>query len=76
VARRKRNGRRKLNPDGVPIRVPWGDIQIGESIFVPCINIPRCVGQIQGIGGKFGMRFAYRTVIEHGILGLRAWRTT
>lgn len=65
----------ELAPDGLPVFVPWGDIHIGESIFVPCINQSRCKAQITRIAATYGMAFKYRTRVEHGILGLRAWRT-
>lgn len=65
----------ELNPDGLRIVVPWGDFRPGESVFIPCINHARARAQLALIAKWCGYKLRTRFAIEHGILGLRVWRT-
>jgi len=65
-----------LSPDGLRIYVPWADFRLGESVFIPCINVARARGQVATAARYFDFTFEARTRIERGILGLRVWRTT
>lgn len=65
-----------LHPDGLRIVVPWEAMEIGESVFVPCINTGSCRKQIDGIAARLGSTLISRRRIENQILGLRVWRVT
>ena len=65
-----------LDPDGVRIIVPWRELHVGGSLFVPCINTEACERQIQGVAQRLGIRLTCRQRIEAQHLGLRVWRTT
>jgi hypothetical protein len=64
-----------IAPDGLPILIPWGDFHVGESVFVPCINMTRARIQIGKIGAAMGFSLAMHSGVEAGMLGLRVWRT-
>ena len=32
-----------LDPDGVRVVVNWHDVQVGMSVFIPCINTNKAV---------------------------------
>ena len=66
----------EIAPDGVRILIPWGDILLGESIFIPCIRVDKCQRQVDSAADQFAMTFVGRVRIENGMLGLRLWRTT
>jgi len=34
-----------LNPDGVRVVVKWADMDVGTSVFVPCINTEEAMRQ-------------------------------
>lgn len=67
---------RDLAPDGLPISVNWEGMEVGSSIFVPCINIDNCKKQVKEIVDKFGWITISQVRIENHTLGLRIWRTT
>jgi hypothetical protein len=65
-----------LEPDGLLITVSWDDMEVGSSIFVPCINVDACKKQVREIADMFGWFVTTRVCIEDYKLGLRIWRTT
>ena len=67
---------RDLEPDGLVITVSWEDMDIGASIFVPCMNVDTCKKQVIEIADMFGWFVTTRVCIEDYKLGLRIWRTT
>jgi hypothetical protein len=67
---------RDLEPDGVLITVSWEHMEVGSSIFVPCINVDVCRRQAIEIADMFGWIVITQVRVEHYILGLRIWRTT
>lgn len=67
---------RDLEPDGLVITVNWGDMDVGASIFVPCINVDVCKRQVKEIADMFGWIVVTQVLVENYILGLRIWRTT
>ena len=67
---------RDIAPDGLPISVSWENMEVGSSIFVPCINIDTCKKQVKEIVDKFGWIIVSQVRIEDQRLGLRIWRTT
>lgn len=65
-----------LEPDGLVITVNWDYMEVGSSIFVPCINVDTCKRQVREIAHMFGWIVITRVCIEDHRLGLRIWRTT
>jgi|TARA_R100000995_G_C3457988_1_gene111604 phosphoribosylamine-glycine ligase len=64
-----------LNPDGVRIVVKWDDMEVGASVFVPCINTEEAMRQAAKIVVSKGYKTEARVTIENEILGIRIWRT-
>tara|TARA_R100001530_G_scaffold129300_1_gene99547 strand:+ start:962 stop:1189 length:228 start_codon:yes stop_codon:yes gene_type:complete len=64
-----------LNPDGVRIVVKWDDMEVGASVFVPCINTEEAMRQAAKILVNKGYKTEARVTIENEILGIRIWRT-
>ncbi len=64
-----------LNPDGVRVIVDWEDMDIGTSIFVPCVNTEAAKKQIKTFFHSQAWQYVIKVRIEGGKLGVRAWRT-
>lgn len=64
----------RINPDGVEIKFNWKKLRVGESVFVPCINVVSARFQIMAIAKKLGFKMKFYSRIERGMYGLRAWR--
>ena len=61
------------NPDGFQGKYPWRKMEVGDSFFV----VGKKTNSLTGCAYKLkelGMRFAFRTVTEDGVKGVRAWR--
>lgn len=65
-----------LDPDGVQIIIPWLHLQVGMSIFVPCINHKRAIAQFTKIAVGKNMHIRHQVTTCNDILGVRFWRTT
>jgi len=65
-----------LDPDGLRIIVPWQELHVGGSFFVPCVNIDACTRQVEEVAKRLGIGLTCRRRIEAKRLGLRIWRTT
>jgi len=64
-----------LNPDGVRVVVKWVDMDVGTSVFVPCINTEEAMRQAAKIVVNKGYKTEAKVVVENEILGIRIWRT-
>ena len=64
-----------LNPDGVRVVVKWVDMDVGTSVFVPCINTEEAMRQAAKIVVDKGYKTEAKVVVENEILGIRIWRT-
>jgi len=64
-----------LHPDGVRFEVAWGDMQVGMSVFLPCVNTEEANKQIAKIAKKNGWKLHTQARIEDERFGLRIWRT-
>lgn len=64
-----------LNPDGVRVIVDWEDMEIGMSIFVPCVNTEKAKDQIKAFFSTQTWDYLLKVRIEGGKLGVRVWRT-
>ena len=63
-----------LAPDGVLIKVNWGEFVPGASVFVPCINTVECGRQMYEIARLKGWTLDARAQIEGRRWGVRFWR--
>lgn len=64
-----------LNPDGLRITVDWNAMDIGYSVFIPCVNTEKAKDQIKNVAKMKYWTVETRVVEENGKLGLRTWRT-
>lgn len=53
---------------------PWGQLQPGDSFFVPGQTISGLGGSISRARKVFGFKLISRTVTEDGVKGVRVWR--
>ena len=65
-----------LNPDGVGISVNWDAMEVGYSVFVPCVNTEKAKEQAKNVAKMKYWQKETRVLEEDGKLGLRIWRTT
>ena len=65
----------KVAPDGVKMEIPWDEIHVGSSIFVPCFNAPRASAQLGRAFKRRGWEHILQIYPENGVCGVRIWRT-
>lgn len=65
-----------LDPDGVEIIIPWGEMDVGSSVFIPCINTIEAMRQVRTITKFWGWRIHGKAMAKNDIWGLRIWRIT
>lgn len=63
-----------IGPDGVVMVVDWDMMKVGNSIFIPCINVKLGLKQVGAIFKRRGWQLRAKVSIENHILGLRIWR--
>jgi hypothetical protein len=63
-----------LFPDGVRVVVDWDLMRVGDSAFVPCINVHELQRQLKPIFARRGWDYKLRVACENHILGVRIWR--
>ena len=64
----------EIAPDGVRITINWDNMNIGTSIFVPCINTESAIQEVTKICTEKGWEIQSCLRIEGGCLGVRFWR--
>lgn len=64
-----------LNPDGLRITVDWDAMDVGASLFLPCINTDKGQKQLKSVAKMKNWTFEMQICIENKKLGLRVWRT-
>jgi hypothetical protein len=64
-----------LDPDGVQVVVHWDNMEIGMSVFIPCINAQKAVTQAKKVFKKRKWQIKHKIKIENSKLGIRIWRT-
>ena len=62
-------------PDGVKIIVDWGNMVVGASVFVPCVNNIKARQQLLAIAQRKNWGVEIRVRIENRMFGVRIWRT-
>ena len=63
-----------LNPDGVRVVVKWHEVQVGMSLFIPCINTDRAIRQVNKIIKDWGGNIETRVGVAGDKWGVRVWR--
>jgi len=63
-----------LNPDGVRVVVKWHEVQVGMSLFIPCINTDRAIRQVNKIIKDWGWDIETRVGVAGDKWGVRVWR--
>jgi hypothetical protein len=63
-----------LNPDGVRVVVKWHEVQVGMSLFIPCINTDRAIRQVNKITKDWGWNIETRVGVAGDKWGVRVWR--
>jgi hypothetical protein len=64
-----------LYPDGVQVVVHWDNMEIGMSVFIPCINTQKAVTQAKKVFKNRKWQIKHKIKIENSKLGIRIWRT-
>jgi len=64
-----------LNPDGLRITINWDAMDVGASIFIPCINTEKGKKQLKSVAKMKAWELEVQICVENKKLGLRAWRT-
>lgn len=52
----------------------WGQMQVGQSVFIPCFNTFEAGRQVRHIAKRHGYHVRIVPRIEGGYRGLRVWR--
>lgn len=64
----------QVAPDGLLLVVNWGNMGVGASVFLPCIDTTLALKQVGGIFDRRGWRMRVAIRPENQIWGLRIWR--
>jgi hypothetical protein len=64
-----------INPDGIRIWIDWRKMEVGASIFIPCLNVSKAKTQLLKIAEEKGMTLKITPCIDGGKWGIRVWRT-
>ena len=63
-----------IKPDGVRIVIQWDKLEVGASMFIPCLNTTKAKAQLNKIAEEKGMTLQLTPRIEEGQWGVRVWR--
>jgi hypothetical protein len=63
-----------IKPDGVRVVIHWNKLDVGMSMFIPCINTTRAKTELNRIAKEKGMQLQMTPRIEGGKWGVRVWR--
>lgn len=63
----------EIYPDGVGIQVDWDNLQVGMSIFIPCVNTKKAKSMTRTIFKRRGWEGYYADWYGN-LYGLRVWR--
>lgn len=64
-----------VGPDGVRFVIDWDRFRVGDSVFIPCVNVKLAHKQVLNIFDRHGWSLRIHVSTEHNILGVRIWRT-
>jgi hypothetical protein len=65
-----------VGPDGIRMVVDWEQMDVGDSIFIPCVNVKQAQKQVRAIFHRRAWGLRIKISVETHILGLRIWRIT
>jgi ATP sulfurylase len=63
-----------LDPDGVPVFIDWDAMNVGGSVFIPCINTSSAIKQCRKVFARRGWKIRISITTRNDILGVRIWR--
>lgn len=63
-----------LHIDGVNYEVPWEDVDVGDSFFIPCVDTSRLTRLMNLKAKHLNWELTYDVRIEAGKWGVRFWR--
>jgi hypothetical protein len=63
-----------IPPMKVTRRIPWREMEIGDSVFMPGRKIYEAYNTTRDARKRHNFVFACRTTVEEGIEGIRIWR--
>ena len=64
-----------LHPDGVRITVDWDAMEVGSSVFIPCIDTTKAKKQLELVLNTKKWSYILDIRVENRLWGVRAWRT-
>lgn len=64
----------QISPDGVPITLPWDEVEYMQSFFVPCIDYLKAMRQIKKQAAERKIKVSLRESVERDRFGVRVWR--
>jgi hypothetical protein len=64
-----------IAPDGVRMAIDWGQLVVGSSVFVPCIDTDSAIKQLSRVFLHHKWLFRHSIRAENGRMGVRIWRT-
>ena len=65
----------QLHPDGLILSVNWEKMEVGASVFIPCVNSSLAVVQVKKFFSTKKWRMVFEVRIENLYFGVRIWRT-
>ena len=60
---------------GVLYDIPWDKVEIGDSFFIPCLDVPEVIIAVRTKTARRRWHLTYEARIEAGKWGVRFWRT-
>jgi hypothetical protein len=64
-----------LTINGVTYEIPWEEVDVGDSFFIPCVDTSAVIARMRHRVQKFNWEMTYDIRIEAGKWGVRFWRT-
>jgi hypothetical protein len=64
-----------LTISGVTYEVPWEDVDVGDSFFIPCVDTSNAIERMRHKIKILNWDMTYDIRIEAGKWGVRFWRT-
>lgn len=64
-----------LTVSGVRYDVPWDEVKVGDSFFIPCVNTKAAILYMREKIKRLNWDMTYEVRIEAGKWGVRFWRT-
>jgi len=64
-----------VGPDGVRFVIDWDRFRVGDSVFIPCVNVKLAHKQLLKIFERREWSLRIHVSTEHNMLGVRIWRT-